>query len=440
MRRNVGGCKRFEPQLSAYLDGELTPPRTRALLLHLSGCAGCRDRLHAMERLQGALSRAYATPLPREPQLVSQVMAALAREPYRPTRAAGWRAEWKSARPFAPRFRPALTALAMAGMAAIFWSGYLSQSLPQRGASPTRLAVTPSQASPVASAPTFASSSVPPVVPTAPPAPNASAAASAKITETTPRVSSHPMKKADISHSVPHTSAYRVKRLAPRVERPVRLSHPSAVRVRPFRVAHPSSTTRLPNLPASPLTCDPRLNVTGTAETRDDATNDWTGIPSDSSVKVDQRVRSGQDSLVTVSLGDGIELRMNEKTEMVPVRSPQPDAPYWVVQLVRGELFARVPKGKVGLRVLTVAGDALSKEGELIVRTNELFETRLIVAQGLAALENNGVRIAAVEGLQVSSRMGAAPDAPQPSLDMNHEFQWALAPMPRDEHATKRPG
>jgi hypothetical protein len=181
--------------------------------------------------------------------------------------------------------------------------------------------------------------------------------------------------------------------------------------------------------------------VAGVAETRSDEDFGWTSIPLDAPVRVDQRVRCGTDSRVALALGSGLELRMNEDTEIVPLRTPQPDAPYWVIQLVKGEVFARIPKGPYGLRVMTDGNNfATAREGEVIIRTNELNETRLLIAKGAATLENDLGRSQGTTGMQISSRMGIAPDPALPSLDLQTEFRWAYAPIARDEHQTQRPG
>jgi ferric-dicitrate binding protein FerR (iron transport regulator) len=180
--------------------------------------------------------------------------------------------------------------------------------------------------------------------------------------------------------------------------------------------------------------------VAGVAETRSDEDIDWTNLPSDAIVRVDQRVRCGGGSRVVLALGGGLELRMNEDTEIVPVRTPQPGSPYWVIQLVKGEMFARIPKGPFGLKVMTAGNVATARDGEFIVKTNDLFETRLLIAKGSVSVENDQGRAQGDEGTQIASRMGVAPDPAAPTPDLQKEFHWAYAPILRDEHQTQRPG
>ncbi|HMV49869.1 MAG TPA: zf-HC2 domain-containing protein, partial [Blastocatellia bacterium] len=39
------GCRRFQRQLSPYLDGELPPEAAAKMEQHLAGCAACHERL-----------------------------------------------------------------------------------------------------------------------------------------------------------------------------------------------------------------------------------------------------------------------------------------------------------------------------------------------------------------------------------------------------------
>jgi hypothetical protein len=211
--------------------------------------------------------------------------------------------------------------------------------------------------------------------------------------------------------------------LAPRPS--LKRLHPKA----PKPIRTPEALDALPELASARL-----QQVAGIALTRNDDTG-WCSVSPDSAIRVDQRVRSGQASQIRMALG-GVELRMNEETEVVPVRAPQPDAPYWVVRLINGELFAKVPRGAYGLKVMTPAGDATSKEGEFIVRANDLFETRVLIAKGAASLENEGEKSPGFEGMQISSRLGARPDTAQPAVDPD-AFQWAYAPM-RDDSPFRR--
>ncbi|MDR7537862.1 MAG: zf-HC2 domain-containing protein [Armatimonadota bacterium] len=69
---------RVEQQLSAYLDGELTPDRAAEVREHLAGCAACQadlQALRAVKRLLGALR----APEPA-PDLEAAILARVERE------------------------------------------------------------------------------------------------------------------------------------------------------------------------------------------------------------------------------------------------------------------------------------------------------------------------------------------------------------------------
>lgn len=54
-------CAPYQPDLSALLDRELAEPRAAELRAHLEDCAGCRERLAALGRVDAALR---AAPMP----------------------------------------------------------------------------------------------------------------------------------------------------------------------------------------------------------------------------------------------------------------------------------------------------------------------------------------------------------------------------------------
>lgn len=60
-------CPRYTPtELARFLDGDLSPRRTRDLLRHLPQCPTCRQRLREFEALRDALRSAPALRLPKE--------------------------------------------------------------------------------------------------------------------------------------------------------------------------------------------------------------------------------------------------------------------------------------------------------------------------------------------------------------------------------------
>jgi hypothetical protein len=375
-----------------------------------------------MERLQGILGSAFALPVEPDENLPDRVMAALSREPYRPVRRL----------PLFTGFsmRTASSFAAAAAMVAAFAAGSRAWRVPT---APDR--------------PSFAQAPFPrPIVPrdirkiVKPPVgkirrppwkPNAAKSPQWAAAPRHP----HPSDAMTQIAAAPSPPALAV----PVVSREETATTPStAAPPSPVKPAHrtaATSTEKPGNRDTAPDLSTARLRrVAGVALTRDDNTG-WCNIPPDTAVRVDQRVRSGQASQVSLALGE-VELRMNEETEVIPVRAPQPDAPYWVVRLINGEVFAKVPKGGYGLKVLTPAGDATSKEGEFIVKANDLFETRVLIAKGAASLENEGGKSPGLEGMQISCRIGSPPDLPQPSVDPD-AFQWAYAPL-RDDLPFRR--
>lgn len=409
------GCETIERWISAYGDGELSKERQAALQQHIARCSRCRVRLAEMERLHGVLGSAFALPVEPDKNLPDLVMSALARDPHRPVRR-------PSLRPVLTLWRtPALAAAALASMAAFTMGLRPWQATDSPYATVAQAPAPPSPVHPASSR-----SSVPAKDKQATKARlKSSLSTSHRIVPKLPPISPKP----SLSSYQEDLASPAVSPVAPPAAAPIEKSVADSPR-KVARVNKPSPA-KSPGKPGEqegpPVLASARLQqVAGVALTRDDDTG-CCNIPPDTAVRVDQRVRSGLDSRVALALG-GMELRMNEETEVVPVRSPQADSPYWVVRLISGEVFARVPKGKYGLKVLTPAGDAVSKEGEFIVRANDLFETRLLIAKGTASLENEGGKSPGFEGMQISSRLGAAPDLAQPSPGPD-AFAWAYAPL-----------
>jgi hypothetical protein len=73
-------CTEHEARLSAYLDGELAAPETRALEEHLGGCARCAAALDRLRDDDAALDRLYAPAREAADRLEARVLAAVRRE------------------------------------------------------------------------------------------------------------------------------------------------------------------------------------------------------------------------------------------------------------------------------------------------------------------------------------------------------------------------
>jgi anti-sigma factor RsiW len=94
-------CQGFEEDLSALLDDELAPERAAELRDHVAVCAGCRELLGRLVRVDSALSGAPARPVPAS--LRARLEASLAAdrqaggaEPRRAVRAALGRRPWRA--------------------------------------------------------------------------------------------------------------------------------------------------------------------------------------------------------------------------------------------------------------------------------------------------------------------------------------------------------
>jgi anti-sigma factor RsiW len=71
------GCERSEPELNAYVDGELPPAERAALERHLAGCARCQTELELLRLVSGSLGQ-LPRPEPSEAmrrRLLTQVAA-----------------------------------------------------------------------------------------------------------------------------------------------------------------------------------------------------------------------------------------------------------------------------------------------------------------------------------------------------------------------------
>jgi anti-sigma factor RsiW len=72
-------CNAIQPELDAYLDGELAPPEQRSVERHLEECAACRAELELLRAVTGSL-RQVERPAPSEAmrrRLFAQVAADL---------------------------------------------------------------------------------------------------------------------------------------------------------------------------------------------------------------------------------------------------------------------------------------------------------------------------------------------------------------------------
>ena len=78
------GCDEFGEELSALLDGELTPEREAGVRAHVAGCAACRAELAALERVDPWLAR-VAAPAPSA-RLSDALHARIAAEAVAPRR------------------------------------------------------------------------------------------------------------------------------------------------------------------------------------------------------------------------------------------------------------------------------------------------------------------------------------------------------------------
>ena len=66
-------CLRYRNRLGAYLDGELSPRRHKAVAAHLARCKTCRVALKDLHRLASVMHGLEVSPVPAE--LADQVLA-----------------------------------------------------------------------------------------------------------------------------------------------------------------------------------------------------------------------------------------------------------------------------------------------------------------------------------------------------------------------------
>ena len=104
-------------ELSAYLDGEVSPGVRAALEAHLSACSGCRTRLTELGAV-GAMVRAHVEARAERADLSGFAARVLARlEPYRPSFSERQRVSWEEWRTHRPGLLVGAVGLATAGLA-----------------------------------------------------------------------------------------------------------------------------------------------------------------------------------------------------------------------------------------------------------------------------------------------------------------------------------
>jgi tetratricopeptide (TPR) repeat protein len=110
-------CEAFAPEeLSAHLDGDLSPARAAAVKAHVAGCAVCTKELAAIAALRSALASAPPPPPPSLDAGWAALSAALADEKARRPRRFAWVRRILAVRlgPLPLRLGPTLAACAVA--------------------------------------------------------------------------------------------------------------------------------------------------------------------------------------------------------------------------------------------------------------------------------------------------------------------------------------
>ncbi len=90
-------CRRFQRRLYEYLEGTLSPGAQAAAEKHLSGCAACRQALHAERQVAQSLSdkfRRTTDSLQLPPEVQRRVLAALAEQRRAPAEEQGSIFSW----------------------------------------------------------------------------------------------------------------------------------------------------------------------------------------------------------------------------------------------------------------------------------------------------------------------------------------------------------
>ncbi|HEY3284626.1 MAG TPA: FecR domain-containing protein, partial [Armatimonadota bacterium] len=116
----------------------------------------------------------------------------------------------------------------------------------------------------------------------------------------------------------------------------------------------------------------------------------WETIAADYPVEEQARMRTGEDSLVAFELNGGVVIRANADTEVVPMSIPSSPSEPWKLNLVRGELWAKVPGGGSGVEITTASGRVVANQGEVYVRAvPDSQVTQMLVLRGTALLTND---------------------------------------------------
>jgi hypothetical protein len=345
-------CRRTRRLLSAYEDGELSLKQRMAVNSHVLRCDACREAMSEGERQRKTLEDAFRQPLEAPPHLAIAVLDRLEREyPVCP-----------APRPLAVRWgRPLVGALgSVATAVAAVWGAVQLGTLARAPLASVPKTVTPAtQPQSETSAPTFAS--LPPVA--------------------------LPEELRGAGHD-PLVSAEYLKHEWSRLGQPLpkpRETKADAARPTPDEpvvVASAEAPAPAPTPAGRVSTVDGVLQVArGTR---------WETIAADYPVEEQARMRTGEDSLVAFELNGGVVIRANADTEVVPMSIPSSPSEPWKLNLVRGELWAKVPGGGSGVEITTASGRVVANQGEVYVRAvPDSQVTQMLVLRGTALLTND---------------------------------------------------
>lgn len=368
-------CKDIKRNLSAYLDGELSPACGDAFFDHLQACESCCDLVGEASFNEALLANAMKVHMTAPASIRYNVLNAISREKARPVFVPAWRRlAW----------RPATATAAMLALASVGWRTFTASLQPE----PT----VAKQAEPVKVAQAPAIKAVPRTIIAAPairPRPTAAPAASKRI------------------FAAPVVTAH--KTVTP-------VTHPA-----------PPAPTLVAEAPIGTIMeiRTPGNLANGRFLSRVDGNHAWRDAAAD--VRVKTRMQSAEDTIVTIQLKDGTIVKTNAHTEFVVQRSPTRDNPSWELRLMRGELWV---KAATDVTVIAPTLDVRTTSGEFGVRSIDGEDSTVIVSEGLAAAHNAyGTSLVAASQATVAVA-GEAPREAFAVSDPRGQMEWAYAPTP----------
>jgi len=169
-----------------------------------------------------------------------------------------------------------------------------------------------------------------------------------------------------------------------------------------------------------PIEPDPRtiVRVTtlkGQVEHRRHADREWIAVPESAAIAEGSQLRTGRDSLASVTTGSKEAVLLDSHTEAVftPGR----------VRLIRGRLFADVPTDSTEFSVRASHSQVTVEGTKFMVEVDPAGTVALTVAEGVALLSNAGGRARVPAGQRSAAPPGDAPSPPA-WVVLAHSLKW----------------